>query len=605
MRSLLAAVATVVFVTAAGFAPLTAAQVVWGSTASTTRSPSPPPPLEMAAAAAVTAAASSAGVDTYTESYEYEDTTLQQTAGTTSPSPSPAVTPPPPSLPAPPPPPPSPAPSPPMPPAPVARISIPASVNNSGIIRARSGDTATVQIDASNSSYADTYEWTLTQIRPTTQSVDLMSLPAPSSSSSSQPASFAVSLATGAEYLMSLRVTGPYGSATKQLLLIVQRNSLPVAIAGGPYMGYVGLPLSVTAQRSYDADKDLLSFHWMLTLVEATDVLSEATGMNASFTVDRMGEYAMTLEVDDGRGGVSATQTDLTVLPASYAPSAAAASSPAPSTGVVGSIKTAVPSSPFVAGTTGSSSVVVAAAAAAPPPPPTTTTTTRSSPSLSPISSSTSTTSITPNAQTAASVPQCLFDKATGVGVLAYDVFSMPSITNLKAWANQEWRDCSSGPVKPFGTSLASVLNGTANTARSSSSSSGSSSTSAALTAVISGPSSYVILPLGGNATAQVVLNGTGSVQATALRPILLYSWTIKRLPDATQVATAAATVARVWLPLGVYGAYLSVTDLSGQSSTTAKAFSVWPTPVTTAVISSPPSIVPVVDGDATQVRIC
>lgn len=58
---------------------------------------------------------------------------------------------------------------------------------------------------------------------------------------------------------------------------------------------------------------------------------------------------------------------------------------------------------------------------------------------------------VSPNTAAAPAPPQCLFDRVTGVGIQAYDILSMPSLTNLGAWARMEWRDCSTGTVKVSG----------------------------------------------------------------------------------------------------------------------------------------------------------
>lgn len=119
------------------------------------------------------------------------------------------------------------------------------------------------------------------------------------------------------------------------------------------------------------------------------------------------------------------------------------------------------------------------------------------------------------------------------------------------------------------------------------------------LTAVITSPEQVVAT--GGNATAKVVLDATGSVSGP-LRPILVYSWNIKRLPDGMQVAATGSKQSQVWLRTGVYAVTLTVTDILGDSASAGKIFAVWPVKETTAVIASPPPFVEATDVDGTQV---
>ena len=213
---------------------------------------------------------------------------------------------------------------------------------------------------------------------------------------------------------------------------------------------------------------------------------------------------------------------------------------------------------------------------------------------------------IAPNA-VLTSTPQCLFDRSTGVGVQAYDIASMPSITNLLAWANQEWRNCSSGPVKPLGVSMAAYLASNASAAAAGSSAATAAAAAAAAslgggpTAVIAAPPTFVPTSTAANYSARVTLNATGST-GSLVRPILLYNWVVRHLPSGAVAATASGKVANVLLPASVYAAYLTATDIAGAVGNATKVFAVWPTPVTAAVIGSPGPLVVATDGDATQV---
>lgn len=479
--------------------------------------------------------------------------------------------------------------------SPTARITI-ASNNDSATVRARSDARAMVTLDASTSVHATAFSWTLYQLRPATALVDL-SLPLP------QPAAFNVSLAPG-EYLASLTTSGPLGSASTQRLLAVQRNSPPIAAAGGPYTCAVGAQVTVSAGRSSDPDGDALTFRWALSLAATAPgaaPLAEATGLVANFTPPYIGLYRLTLEVDDVRGGVSVTAAELTALPASMlSPALPSTALPAPAQALAPPLLAPVLPAPVTTTVAAMPSPAVGGApspkpgaalphalsapAASPPQPP------------APIS-------VPPNAQLT-TTPQCLFDKTTNVGVQAYDITAMPALTNLLAWANQQWRSCSSGPVKPLGVTLAAYL-----AANPAAGAAGSAAAAAAAVAAssIGGPSAVIAAPptyvptAEGARPAHVTLNATGSA-GTLVRPILLYNWVVRQLPSGTVVAAVSGKTAVVTLAASVYTAYLTCTDSAGGVGSATKVFAVWPTPVTAAAIAAPSPLVAVTDGDSTVV---
>ena len=538
---------------------------------------------------------------------------------------------------------------PPKSPKPVARITVP-SHDDRSTVKARSGELTPVTFDASNSSDAEAFSWSLSQIRPATRAVDL-ALPFP------EPASFEAPLAPG-EYLVALRVAGPGGHAEAQRLVTVQRNAQPVANAGGPYTGYVGRPVRVSAARSRDPDGDALRFRWTLTLAGAgadEPPVAVVDDVDAAFTLSRVGEYALRLEADDGRGGASVTQADLLVLPASLAPAGGGGDGaaplvqaapmqqqpmqqqtialPAPVQQQQQQQAAYVPPNPAemvrrsaallqqqVAYTpqqlqpraAGGSPYSIAAAGDAPssqraqmPQSPQQLGNSGGIPLAGRSVATPTPAPLAPNKPSPNVLPQCLFDRATGVGVMAYDVLGMPPLTDLAAWARQEWRDCTSGPVKPFGARgagaggqqqqgaaappgrLPPTIGATVSTP------------SGPLAAAIAAPDDVVTT--GGNATARVALDAAGSASAP-LRPIVLYAWSVKRLPDGLQVAAATGRRTQVWLPPGVYAASLLATDLMGATASAAKVFAVWPVKDTTAAIGSPAAFVAATDSDGAQV---
>lgn len=136
---------------------------------------------------------------------------------------------------------------------------------------------------------------------------------------------------------MNLDVSGPGGTAAKQVLLTVAANSPPVAIPGGPYTATVGKPVMVDASGSTDPDGDPLSYSWALS--RGGSVIGRYNGSTLSMTLNKSGSYSVLLTVRDDRGGVSSASTEINSyitplpLPQTTAPQrsvAAALPAPAP-----------------------------------------------------------------------------------------------------------------------------------------------------------------------------------------------------------------------------------------------------------------------------------
>ena len=85
-------------------------------------------------------------------------------------------------------------------------------------------------------------------------------------------------------------------------------NTNPVASAGGPYMGQVGIPLTFDGSASIDLDGDTLTYNW-----DFGDG-NTGTGMVVQHIYTSAGTYTVTLRVDDSRGGWD-TDTTIAEIP--------------------------------------------------------------------------------------------------------------------------------------------------------------------------------------------------------------------------------------------------------------------------------------------------
>ena len=101
------------------------------------------------------------------------------------------------------------------------------------------------------------------------------------------------------------------GMATIEIQ-VSNTNRAPLASAGGPYAGIVGVPITFDGSRSSDPDGQSLSYLW------SYGDGSTGTGVTASHAYASSGQYAATLRVDDGSlSSESATSASITgALPA-------------------------------------------------------------------------------------------------------------------------------------------------------------------------------------------------------------------------------------------------------------------------------------------------
>ncbi len=86
----------------------------------------------------------------------------------------------------------------------------------------------------------------------------------------------------------------------------------PIANAGGPYQGFVGIPLALNGTGSYDPEGQPLHYHWWFGDV------GEGLGPSPSHTYAEAGDYEVILEVSDGTFTTSSAATaSITVPPGS------------------------------------------------------------------------------------------------------------------------------------------------------------------------------------------------------------------------------------------------------------------------------------------------
>jgi len=96
-------------------------------------------------------------------------------------------------------------------------------------------------------------------------------------------------------------------------ITVLNVNRAPVADAGGPYNGIVGVAISFNGTGSSDPDGDALTYSWDF---DSTDgIQTDATGPTPSHTYTVAGTYTVTLTVSDG--SLSDTDTATATVSAS------------------------------------------------------------------------------------------------------------------------------------------------------------------------------------------------------------------------------------------------------------------------------------------------
>ena len=155
-----------------------------------------------------------------------------------------------------------------------------------------------VTLDGSNSTDANgdlwTSKWALTY-KPSTSSAVL------SSSTDSKPTFTADVPGT---YVASLVVNdGKLSSTSSQVVIkAAEANAAPVANAGTAQSVLKGSTVTLDGSQSTDANKDVLTYKWLLFFkpVGSTAALSSTTAAKPTFTADTDGTYVARLIVNDG-----------------------------------------------------------------------------------------------------------------------------------------------------------------------------------------------------------------------------------------------------------------------------------------------------------------
>lgn len=84
---------------------------------------------------------------------------------------------------------------------------------------------------------------------------------------------------------------------------VMQPNRNPVANPGGPYTGFVGIPVQFNGSGSSDPDGDPITYNWQF------GDGGTGSGVNPTHIYSNPGTYTVTLRVEDGRGGSNTAQT--------------------------------------------------------------------------------------------------------------------------------------------------------------------------------------------------------------------------------------------------------------------------------------------------------
>jgi hypothetical protein len=121
-------------------------------------------------------------------------------------------------------------------------------------------------------------------------------------------------------YTVTLRVTDDDGGIGLNTVEVSIGNQDPVAEANGPYSGYEGTPITLTGNGS-DLDNDPLTYTWDLDY----DSIFETSGQVITNTWPDDGIFTVTLQVDDGWGGVA---TDTAIVEVSNVPPIVSANGP-------------------------------------------------------------------------------------------------------------------------------------------------------------------------------------------------------------------------------------------------------------------------------------
>jgi hypothetical protein len=204
-----------------------------------------------------------------------------------------------------------------------------APVANAGSIQSVVLGTVTLDGSASTDANGDTltYKWTLLA-KPIASTATL------SSTTSAKP-TFTADL-TGV-YVASLIVND--GKADSAVVTVTvnasQANVAPVANAGAFQNVVAGQLVSLDGTASSDANRDLLTYKWVLISkpVGSNAGLSSTTSSRPTFTADLIGTYVLSLQVNDGKLSSELSYVSITATVANSVPVANAGAAQAVTVG--------------------------------------------------------------------------------------------------------------------------------------------------------------------------------------------------------------------------------------------------------------------------------
>jgi PKD repeat protein len=109
-------------------------------------------------------------------------------------------------------------------------------------------------------------------------------------------------------YTVTLRVDDGWGGVVTDVATVTVENLAPTADAGGPYTTNVGIAVTLVGTGT-DVLSDTLTYAWDLD----DDETFETPGRVVAHTWSATGTYTVTLQVDDGDGGVVTDTTTVAV----------------------------------------------------------------------------------------------------------------------------------------------------------------------------------------------------------------------------------------------------------------------------------------------------